>query len=139
MQEKTKLLIVEDDDIDYQAVLRVFERRGITHPVARAVDGVEAIEKLKGLNGNAPMTGSVVILMDINLPRLSGLDCVLQIRSDEALKDHKIIMVSTSNAQRDVITAYSLDVDGYIVKRDLENGLVKALTKLGINGAVKAA
>lgn len=120
------ILIVDDNDLDAMAIQRTLKKMEISNPVHRCVDGVEAIEYLQG---SASKT-SYIILMDVNMPRMDGIECVRRIREDKKLKRSVIFMMTTSRSDNDILKSYELNVAGYILKSDVSNGLMKSLSLL---------
>ena len=110
------ILLVEDDDGDAMAVERTFRKAGITSSIVRAVDGIEALQILKGTDGHARLAKPSLLLVDLNLPRMNGIQLVTAIREDHELHDAVIFVLTTSNRQQDRSAAYALNVAGYILK-----------------------
>lgn len=107
------ILLVEDDDVDVMNVQRAFKQSEITHPVVVAGDGVEALEKLR--SGAVPKDRRLVVL-DLNLPRMNGLEFLRELRSDPDLTATPVVVLTTSNHEQDKATAYQLHVAGYLLK-----------------------
>ncbi len=110
------ILLVEDDDGDAMAVGRTFRKARITQSIVRAVDGIEALQILKGTDLHARLAKPHLLLVDLNLPRMSGLQLITAIRADHELHDAVIFVLTTSNRQQDKSAAYALNVAGYILK-----------------------
>jgi CheY-like chemotaxis protein len=110
------ILLVEDDDGDAKAVRRAFQKAKIANPILRAIDGMEALEMMKGTNGKAKPSHPIVLLVDMNMPRMNGIEFVRALRADIDLRRSIVFMLTTSNNQMDKIAAYDLNVAGYIVK-----------------------
>src|ERR1700679_2578405 len=113
---RVTILLVEDDDIDAQTVMRGLASAKIVNPVVRARDGVEALELLKGSAGKKRLAPPYLLLVDIRMPRLDGLGLVRAIRSDPALQRTIIFILTTSDSELDRTNAYDEHVAGYIVK-----------------------
>jgi CheY-like chemotaxis protein len=107
------ILLVEDDEVDVMNVKRAFEKNHITNPLFVAGNGLEALEKLR--NGEVPQARRIVLL-DLNMPRMNGIEFLRQLRSDPALAATPVIVLTTSNNDHDKIEAYNLNVAGYLVK-----------------------
>ena len=125
------LLLVEDDDGDAKAVIRAFRKAKVANPVHRAVDGVEALEMLKGENGREALLPPYIILADINMPRMDGIKFVRELRADPNLKTAIVFMLTTSKSEEDKIKAYDLNVAGYIVKETAGRDFLKLVDMLG--------
>ncbi len=110
------ILLVEDDDGDAKAVQRAFQKAKIANPILRAVDGLEALDILKGASGKAKLPPPYMLLVDLNMPRMSGIQFVKALREDEELRHSIAFILTTSKREEDKIAAYDLNVAGYIVK-----------------------
>jgi CheY-like chemotaxis protein len=107
------ILLVEDDQVDVMNVRRAFERNRIANPLFVAADGLEALDMLR--NGGVPVNRRI-ILLDLNMPRMSGIEFLRELRKDPALMHTPVVVLTTSNDDRDKIEAYHLNVAGYLVK-----------------------
>jgi len=107
------ILLVEDDHVDVMNVKRAFERNRITNPLFVAADGIEALEMLRG--GKVPDTRRM-ILLDLNMPRMNGIEFLRELRTDPDLQHTPVVVLTTSNDERDKIEAYNFNVAGYLLK-----------------------
>jgi CheY-like chemotaxis protein len=123
-------LIVEDDDLDFRILERAFKTLKIANPVRRAVDGIEALEILRGQNGHMPMLTPYIILLDIRMPRMDGIEFLEQIRNDDELNKSVVFVLTTSDAKADIDAVYTHQVAGYIRKSEPESGFLDALTMI---------
>ncbi len=117
--ENTKplnILLVEDDGGDAKAVKRTFSEAKIANSIFRAEDGIEALEILRGENGHEKMPSPYMLLVDLNMPRMNGIEFVNELRKDPALKQSIVFILTTSKSAEDRAKAYNLNVAGYIVK-----------------------
>lgn len=121
------ILLVEDDQIDAKAFMLAIEAQRISNPVIRAKDGVEAWEILKGMHGDTPLARPHIIILDINMPRMSGIELLRKMRSDDELRDSIVFVLTTSNDDQDKIEAYDLNVAGFMLKTDMGNGFLRAV------------
>lgn len=112
------ILLVEDDDGDAKTVRRAFAKAGIANPVVRAMDGMEALEVLRGSNGKDKLRPPYILLVDINMPRMSGLALMQALRGDPELKSAVAFILTTSKHDADKLAAYDLNVAGYIIKEN---------------------
>ena len=120
------ILLVDDDDIDAMSVQRAFSRMKIANPIVRAKDGIEALDILR----NGGVKQPYLILLDLNMPRMGGLELLNTIRSDPQLESNGVFVLTTSKDDEDKLAAYKHHVAGYIVKEKLDEGfeqLVKML------------
>ncbi|MES2730576.1 MAG: response regulator [Bacteroidota bacterium] len=110
------ILLVEDDDVDIMNVKRAFKKNNITNPLAIANNGMEALEKLKGNAEQRISPTPKIVLLDINMPRMGGIEFLQEVRKDPALKSLSVFVMTTSNEESDKVAAYDLNVAGYILK-----------------------
>ena len=119
MEEKIiNILLVEDDEVDVMNVNRAFKKYKITNPLYIAGNGIEALEMLRSQNGQSPQVPKTrrLVLLDLNMPKMNGLEFLHEIRQDEDLKRTPVIVLTTSDEDKDRIEAYNLNVAGYILK-----------------------
>lgn len=112
------VLLVEDDEVDIMNVRRAFKKNNIVNPLYVANNGIEALEMLRGgvPDVQAIPSSRRIILLDLNMPRMGGLEFLQELRSDPNLRSTPVIVLTTSNQDRDRIEAYNLNVAGYILK-----------------------
>ena len=110
------ILLVEDDDLDAEAVRRAFKRQRIANPIVVVQDGIAALNKLRGTDGVEPISRPFLILLDLNMPRMNGIEFLQQLRQDENLHDSVVFVLTTSDADRDKVAAYEQHIAGYMVK-----------------------
>ncbi len=107
------ILLVEDDDVDVMTVRRAFQKAKITNPLYVAHNGIEALELLR--KQDIPATRRLVLL-DVNMPKMNGIEFLREIRADPALHTMTVVVLTTSNEERDRIEAFKLNVAGYLLK-----------------------
>jgi len=107
------ILLVEDDEVDVLNVRRAFQKNHITNPLFVASNGLDALEQLR--SGAIPRDRRI-ILLDLNMPQMNGIELLREIRQDPALNLTPVIVLTTSNDERDRIEAYNLNVAGYLLK-----------------------
>jgi CheY-like chemotaxis protein len=127
MPENVNVLLVEDDEIDVEAVKREFKKRNIKNPLYHATCGVDALEMLRGENQKQKLPRPFVMLVDINMPKMNGLDFLREVRNDNNLKESIAFILTTSARDVDVEAAYKLNAAGYFLK-DNVNDLVDILS-----------
>ncbi len=118
MEDKLlNILLIEDDSVDVMNVQRAFKKNNITNPLHIAFNGVEALNMLRGTNGKPKLNPMPrIILLDINMPKMNGLEFLRELRHDPELRSISVFVMTTSNDDQDKIEAYSLNVAGYILK-----------------------
>lgn len=114
--EPLNVILVEDDDADAKAIRRAFARSGAGGTIRRARDGVEALDLLHARSGTPPR--HYILLVDLNMPRMSGLELLEQLRGDPVLHRAVAFVMTTSNAESDRDGAYERNVAGYILKEN---------------------
>lgn len=123
--QEIRILLVDDDDVDVRVVKRAFEKHGLKNSITVAHDGIDALAKLRGEGDQPPMEQPLLILLDLNMPRMSGLDFLTELRSDPKLARTIVFVLTTSNDERDRKAAYDKHISGYLLKcdtgRDLKN------------------
>ena len=124
------LLGVEDDDLDAMAISRAFNKVKLANPLYRAKDGIEALEMLRGENGQQKIQKPFMLLLDLNLPRMDGHEFLHTIRKDSYLHDSIVFVLTTSSADKDKVDAYDKNVAGYIVKSNIENSIIEIIELL---------
>ena len=125
-----QLLHVEDDDLDIIGLQRAFKAAKIANSITVAHDGFEALEMLRGTNGRTRLLRPFIVLLDLNLPRMDGLEFLKDLRTDEELKKSIVFIMTTSDADEDKVKAYNLGVAGYILKSNPANAFLEATALL---------
>lgn len=118
-----KILLVEDDDIDAMSVERSLKKMRLLNPLIRATDGAEALELLQSGKVSKPY----IILLDINLPKMNGLEFLKKLREDKTLKDSIVFVLTTSSTEEEITAAYRNHVAGYIVKTKLNQDFTQLI------------
>lgn len=113
--DTVSILLVEDDDIDAMGIKRALNKLRVANPLHRASDGIEALEILRGDQIQHPY----LILLDLNMPRMSGLEMLEELRADPKLTDSVVFVLTTSKDDEDIMAAYKEHISGYIVKSQL--------------------
>jgi len=127
---KTKpvnILLVEDDSIDVKAFQRAMTKLKIGNPVTICRDGVEGLEHLQNVFENDLDSAPSLLILDINMPRMNGLELLKAIREDERLRHLIVFVLTTSNDEKDKFEAYNLNVAGYMLKSDMGNSFIRAV------------
>ncbi len=112
MRSAKSVLLVEDDAIDAMTVQRAFKDLKLTNPLAHVTNGEEALDYLRQPDHEPPC----VILLDLNMPRMNGVEFMRIAKADPELRRIPIVVLTTSTEDSDVIDSYKLSVAGYIVK-----------------------
>lgn len=125
------ILLVEDDDGDAKAVLRGFQKKKIHSKIIRAVDGEEALDILKGRNGKENISPPYILLVDLNMPKMNGIELIKRVRNDPEICQAIVFIFTTSNRDEDKAACYDLNVAGYIVKSTEEEDFLNLVNMIG--------
>ena len=126
-QTPIHILLVEDDEVDIMNVKRAFKKNKIDNPLHLASNGLDALEKLRD---SELIPTPKIILLDINMPKMNGIEFLRELRKDDKLKDIVVFIMTTSNEDSDKIDAYNLNVAGYILKPLSFDNFVEAIKNL---------
>jgi CheY-like chemotaxis protein len=107
------ILLVEDDEVDVMNIQRAFKKNNIANPMWVAGNGIEALEMLR--QDKVP-AGRRLVLLDLNMPKMNGIEFLRELRGDPALAATSVVVLTTSNDDRDKVEAYNLNVAGYLLK-----------------------
>lgn len=119
MIHRSPILLVEDNPDDVMLTLRAFTRNQILNPVVVARDGAEALDWLRGtgdFHGRNPEDQPAFVLLDLQLPRLPGLDVLRALREDSRTRLLRVVVLTTSREDEDVVESYRLGANSYIRK-----------------------
>jgi len=115
-QDTVTILLVDDDRIDIAAMRRSFAALRISNPIVEAANGIEALEHLRGENGRDPVPHPRLVLLDLNMPRMGGLEFLQELRADPELASTVVFVLTTSDDDVDRFRAYEKHVAGYVLK-----------------------
>ncbi|GAA4346674.1 response regulator [Hymenobacter saemangeumensis] len=110
------ILLVEDDQMDVMNVQRELRRQNINVPVVHARNGREALKMLRGEGGEPKIEKPSLVMLDINMPRMNGLELLEVLRSDPEFVNLNVFIMTTSDLETDRLKAQELAVSGYIIK-----------------------
>ncbi|MGF6273246.1 CheY-like chemotaxis protein [Massilia sp. UYP11] len=132
------ILLVEDNPHDLELTLIALSKSQLANEVVVVRDGAEALDYLKrrGEFAQRQLGSPAVILLDLKLPKVDGLEVLKEIRQTEALKAVPVVMLTSSKEEQDVVRSYQLGVNAYVVKPVEFNEFVRAIGDLGIFWAV---
>jgi CheY-like chemotaxis protein len=115
-EQSIDVLLVEDNPDDLELALHAFRKHNLANRVTVARDGEEALDLLFGLEREGPRVLPRVILLDLKLPKIDGLDVLRTIRADPVLHVVPVVVLTTSRLDQDLVDSYDLGVNSYIVK-----------------------
>ncbi len=113
---RVRILLVDDDEIAVESIQRALRKHGITNPVSVTRDGLEALAALRGEGGVQRIPRPYLILLDLSMPRMNGIEFLEEMRGDPNLHDDIVFVLTTSDDSQDKRAAYQRHVAGYLVK-----------------------
>ena len=131
MSSKT-ILLVEDNPDDEELTVLAFEQNHISNPITVARDGAEAIDMLFGTDGEGGGLDPAIILLDLKLPKIDGLEVLRRIRSEERTKYLPVIVLTSSREDHDLVASYSYGCNSYVRKPVDFEEFSEAVRQLGI-------
>jgi CheY-like chemotaxis protein len=138
MESIGRILMVEDDPKDVELTLTALEEYNLANEVVVVGDGAEALDYLycRGAFKMRSCDNPAVILLDLKLPKVDGLEVLQQVKSDENLKMIPVVVLTSSHEEKDMVASYKLGVNGYVVKPVDFHEFVNAIRELGIFWAI---
>lgn len=114
--KQVHILLVDDDEVDAEAIVRGFQNQRIGNPFTVVPDGIEAFHALRGTDGHERLPRPYMILLDINMPRMNGIEFLQALRQDPELKQSIVFVLTTSDRDEDIMAAYNEQIAGYLLK-----------------------
>jgi CheY-like chemotaxis protein len=138
MSELGRILVVEDDPRDAELTLTALDEYKLANEVIVVRDGKEALDYLfcREQFASRPEESPAVILLDLKLPKVNGLEVLQRIRSDDRLKMIPVVILTSSHEEKDMLASYQLGVNAYVVKPVDFHEFVNAVKELGVFWAV---
>jgi CheY-like chemotaxis protein len=125
------ILLIDDDQVDILSFQRGYEKNKMTNLLFIANDGLEALDKLRGTNGHEKLTPTPrIILLDIHMPRMNGLEFLKELRADNILHHISVFVLTSAADDKNRIEAYNYNVAGYIIKPVTVENFIKAVATL---------
>lgn len=135
MDYEVEILLVEDNVADAELTIRALKKAHLANKLMHLGDGADALDFLFGRAEFASRNTAQhpkLILLDIKMPRVDGIEVLRQIRENEATRLIPVVIMTSSNEEQDIITSYSLGVNSYVVKPVDFDGFAKAVGELGL-------
>ena len=126
------ILLVEDNPDDQKLTLRAFKKSNIENEVVTARDGAEALEYLLGNQAQPAKELPTLVLLDLNLPKVSGLEVLRRVRADERTRYLPIVILTSSKEEEDIVHGYALGANAYVRKPVEFSQFVEAARTLGL-------
>ncbi len=132
------ILLVEDNPKDLELTLLALERSNLANEVVTVRDGKEAIDYLfrTGIYASRPQGNPAVVLLDLKLPKVDGIEVLERVKADESLRAVPVVMLTTSREEKDLVRSYKLGVNAYVVKPVVFKEFIDAIQELGVFWAV---
>lgn len=128
MKSRLPILLVEDDRVDAMAVERAFKEIKVTNRIDNAENGEAALSYLRDTQRENPC----IILLDLNMPKMNGLEFLSIVKADDKLRKIPIVVLTTSKEQQDKVESFNLGVAGYMIKPLEFEGFVKVIKTLDL-------
>ena len=128
--DKVQLLLVEDDSVEVLGIRRALAKAGMEMPLHVAENGLEALEILRGSSAQKPLTKPFLVLLDLDMPKMNGLEFLRELRRDPELHDTIVFVWSTSDSDLDRRESYGYHVAGYISKTRIERDFAELIDLL---------
>ncbi|MBT9373290.1 response regulator [Rhizobium sp. CSW-27] len=134
MPELRPILLVEDSPRDLELTLAALEKCQLANEIVIARDGAEAMDYLTrgGIYGNRPHGDPTVVLLDLKLPKMDGLEVLERVKTNEQLRHIPIVMLTSSREEQDLVRSYELGVNAFVVKPVEFSQFFKAIQDLGV-------
>lgn len=123
------ILLVEDDELDVELVERAFRKHKLMNPIVNAPNGIIALDILRG-NHMDTLVKPYIILLDINMPLMNGLEFLRELRNDKSIAKSIVFVLTTSDSPQDKNEAYACHVAGYILKHNVGSDFINAIRLL---------
>ena len=138
MEKLGRILLVEDDHRDVELSMTALEEYKLANEVVIARDGQQALDYLycRGDFASRIKENPAVILLDLKLPKVNGLEILQQIRSDERMKKIPVVVLTSSQEEKDMVRSYALGVNAYVVKPVDFHEFINAVRELGVFWAI---
>jgi len=132
--QQFSILLAEDDEGHASLVQRNLKRSGIANELTRVRDGQEALDFIRGEGAFAQrvLNGPLLLLLDINMPRIDGVEVLRQIRADERMSKTPVVMLTTTDDPREIERCYHLGCSVYITKPVMYEEFIEAIKRLGL-------
>lgn len=133
-QATKKILLVEDDSNDIELTLNALNSHNLANEVVVTRDGEEGLNYLlrRGQFAERPLGNPILVLLDLKMPKVDGLEVLQQIKSNPDLKQIPVVILTSSREDKDIINSYNLGVNAYVVKPVAFDGFIEAVKQLGL-------
>jgi CheY-like chemotaxis protein len=132
---EVEIVLVEDDPNDAELITRSLRKHNLANKIVLLKDGAEALDFFLGPGrsaGKSAKGGPKVILLDIKLPKVDGIEVLRRLRADERTKEIPVVILTSSNQERDVAAAYKLGINSFVTKPIKFDEFAKVVAELGM-------
>lgn len=130
--ESVTLLVVDDDEVDRETIIRSLRKVKVANPVETAVNGVDALERLRGTAQKEAIPKPVIVILDWKMPKMNGLEFLQELRADPELRETLVFVLTTSSDEEDVVAAYKHLVAGYVLKETAGRDFMRLIELLDL-------
>jgi CheY-like chemotaxis protein len=130
--EPIDILLVEDNPTDKELTLRALNKVKLANRIEVAKDGAEALDILFGTAGSSATRPPRLVLLDLKLPKVDGIEVLRRIRGDERTRHLPVVILTSSQEERDIVQSYALGTNSYVVKPVEFESFAEAVSKLGL-------
>ena len=130
---QVEILLAEDNESDAEMTIRALRRKNLANNLVWVKDGAEALDFVfrRGAYASRPLTSPKLVLLDLKMPKVDGIEVLRQIKSSEETKSMPVVMLTSSAEERDIVASYSFGVNSYVVKPVDFSSFVEEVAKAG--------
>lgn len=125
--KEVSIILVDDDDVDAIGIQRALNKLRILNPLLRARDGLEGLQLIQQ---HSEQGNPFIVLLDLNMPRMNGLEMLAEIRKNSDFSDAVVFVLTTSQSDEDRVAAYAQNIAGYIIKNAQADGFISLIEML---------
>jgi two-component system response regulator len=132
--QNIEILLIEDNQQDAELVIRTLKKNNVGNRIMHLSDGTEALDFLFGegkYSQREPRNKPGIILLDLNLPKLNGIEILRKIKNDERTRAIPVVIMTASSEAKDILESYQIGVNGYVIKPVAFSDFAKAISDLG--------
>ncbi len=132
MKTEAEIILIEDNESDADLVMRSLKKNNLANAVRHLHDGQEALDYIFGSDENSMLTPPKLILLDLKMPKVGGLEVLARLKSDENTKAIPVVILTSSKEDPDLQKCYQLGANSYVVKPVVFVDFIKAIANLGL-------
>lgn len=132
MSEHVTIIMIEDDDGHARLIEKNIRRAGVTNPIQHFTNGTAALAHLFGEDGKSPLDGAFLVLLDLNLPDMTGVDILQKLKGHELLRRAPVVVLTTTDDKQEIQRCYDLGANVYVTKPVIYEDFANAIRQLGL-------